>query len=161
MLSFGVGRHAEAWVDTHQLQVVAPKHQLLSIVVCSLCADVSKLEQTAGAACLLAGHDNCVCLAVAVLSGCFAPPAAAAESKLSVAEPSFAGTWQPDSQQEAEQSTLQQLQQCMPQLPAVPVSKQSVRQQLALVSGCFPLARPTRAMLKQVFNFFAERSHHS
>lgn len=78
-----------------------------------------------------------------------------------MAEPSFAGTWQPDSQQEEEQSALQQQQQCASQLPAVPVSKQSVRQQLALVSGCYPLARPTRAMLKQVFNFFAERSQHS
>lgn len=45
--------------------------------------------------------------------------------------------------------------------PPIPVSKQSVRQQLALVSGCYPLARPTRGMLKQVFNFFEERRRDS
>jgi hypothetical protein len=143
--------------------VVTLKHQLPSIGCCSLCADVSGLEETMLAVCA-AGHDNCVCLAVAMLSGCFAPSEAAGESQSGVAEPSFAGVWQPDSHQEGEHNTpqqQQQQQQCAPQLPAVPVSKQSVRQQLALVSGCYPLARPTRAMLKQVFNFFAERSHHS
>jgi hypothetical protein len=94
-------------------------------------------------------------MAVAVLSGCFAPPAAsslepaaAAGTRSGAAEPFFAGAWLPDSPQQAGQDGLE--------LPVVPVSKQSVRQQLALVSGCYPLARPTRGMLKQVFNFYEE-----
>lgn len=107
-----------------------------------------------------AGHDNCVCLAVAVLSGCFAAPhASAADAKVDTAEPSFVGVWLPSSQQQAGLQAAQQAQcgQAAPVLPVVPVSKQSVRQQLARVSGCYPLARPTRAMLKQVYNFFEER----
>ena len=35
-----------------------------------------------------------------------------------------------------------------------PVTKQSIRRALALVSRLYPLARPTRGMLKEVFNFF-------
>jgi len=38
-----------------------------------------------------------------------------------------------------------------------PVTKQSVRQRLAYVSSCYPGARPTQGMLKQVFNFFESR----
>ena len=38
------------------------------------------------------------------------------------------------------------------------VTKGDVRQRLALVSGCYPNARPTRGSLKQVFNFF-QRVH--
>ena len=34
------------------------------------------------------------------------------------------------------------------------VSKQSIRRILAIISRLYPLARPTRGMLKQVFNFF-------
>lgn len=34
------------------------------------------------------------------------------------------------------------------------VTKGDVRQRLALVSGYYPSARPTRGSLKQVFNFF-------
>ncbi len=34
------------------------------------------------------------------------------------------------------------------------VTKGDVRQRLALVSGCYPNARPTRGSLKQIFNFF-------
>lgn len=95
-------------------------------------------------------------MAVAVLSGCFAPPAppslepaAATGTRSGPAEPSFAGAWLPESTQQAGQDGHA--------VPVVPVSKQSVRQQLALVSGCYPLARPTRGMLKQVFNFYEER----
>jgi hypothetical protein len=69
------------------------------------------------------------------------------------------GAWLPISQQQAGLQAAQQDQgqQAAPVLPVTSVSKQSVRQQLARVSGCYPLARPTRAMLKQVFNFFEER----
>ena len=34
------------------------------------------------------------------------------------------------------------------------VTKQSIRRVLAVISRLYPLARPTRGMLKQVFNFF-------
>eukprot|EP01023_Acetabularia_acetabulum_P013280 TRINITY_DN16360_c0_g1_i4.p3 TRINITY_DN16360_c0_g1~~TRINITY_DN16360_c0_g1_i4.p3 ORF type:complete len:163 (+),score=4.09 TRINITY_DN16360_c0_g1_i4:25-513(+) len=34
------------------------------------------------------------------------------------------------------------------------VSKQSVKQCLAIISGNYPVARPSRGMLKQVFNYF-------
>ena len=37
------------------------------------------------------------------------------------------------------------------------VTKQSVRQALAFVSSHYPQARPTRGMLKQVFNFFEQQ----
>lgn len=40
---------------------------------------------------------------------------------------------------------------------AVPeVTKGDVRQRLALVSGYYPSARPTRGSLKQVYNFFQQ-----
>jgi hypothetical protein len=42
-------------------------------------------------------------------------------------------------------------------VPVDLVTKHSVRQRLALVSACYPPARPTRGMLKQVFNFFEQR----
>lgn len=42
-------------------------------------------------------------------------------------------------------------------VPAQHVTKHSVRQQLAFVSAAYPDARPTRGMLKQVFNFFEDR----
>jgi hypothetical protein len=111
-------------------------------------------------ACLAhAGHDNCVCCVVAVLSACFAPPAAAADAAGSpgagAGEPLFTGPWLSSCQGAAAEQ--QQQQHVTASLPPVLVSKQSVRQQLALVSGAYPLARPTRAMLKQVFNFFEER----
>ena len=35
-----------------------------------------------------------------------------------------------------------------------PVTKHSIRRVLAVVSRLYPLARPTRGMLKQVYNFF-------
>ena len=35
-----------------------------------------------------------------------------------------------------------------------PVTKQSIRRVLAIISRLYPLARPTRGLLKQVFNFF-------
>lgn len=123
------------------------------------------VELTFRVACLVhAGHDNCVCCVVAVLSACFAHPPAAAEAAgnpgAGAAEPLFSGPWLNSCQGggAAPQQQQQGQQQCAtPLLPPAPVSKQSVRQQLALVSGAYPLARPTRAMLKQVFNFFEER----
>lgn len=35
----------------------------------------------------------------------------------------------------------------------VEVTKEEVRRRLALVSMCYPQARPSRGMLKQVYNF--------
>lgn len=85
-------------------------------------------------------------------------PASPADTKSDAAEPSFVGAWVPSNQQQAGLQAAQQGQgQQAPVLPVAAVSKQSVRQHLARVSGCYPLARPTRAMLKQVFNFFEER----
>lgn len=40
----------------------------------------------------------------------------------------------------------------------IAVSKEYVRQQLATVSAHYPAARPTRGMLKQVFNYFMSNS---
>jgi hypothetical protein len=86
---------------------------------------------------------------------CFTPPSSIGGTSSSSSpgaapaagsgELAFVGRWQAPAAEQAEQ-----------QAPA-PVSKQSVRQRLALVSSCYPLARPTRGMLKQVYNFFEER----
>lgn len=43
---------------------------------------------------------------------------------------------------------------CLLTPDGTPVSKHSIRRVLAIVSRFYPLARPTRGMLKQVFNFF-------
>jgi hypothetical protein len=101
---------------------------------------------------LSAGHDNCVSVAVAILLACFTPPdaaaAAAADATAAPVDcgPQFVAGWTAAQQQQQQQH-----------LPPEPVSKHSVRQRLALVSSCYPAARPTRGSLKQVFNFFEER----
>jgi hypothetical protein len=96
-----------------------------------------------------------VCLAVAVLLGCFSAPDSttshAGGGAPPAAAPTFVGEWQAAA---GGQQQPQQPPQPQQQLPVDPVSKQSVRQRLALVSSCYPLARPTRGMLKQVFGFF-------
>lgn len=105
-----------------------------------------------------------MCLAVAVLLGCFSPPGDAAGCAATAPGSAlagssalcFAGPW-PCPELYAKQQQQHDAAGSGPRLPAEPVSKQSVRQRLALVSGCYPLARPTRAMLKQVFNYFEER----
>jgi hypothetical protein len=112
-------------------------------------------------------------MAIAVLSGCFAPPAAPAAAspgmQPTAVTPVFVRPWAPGSQQQEQEQQQEEEQQCAPAgahqqegeaaplAPPAPVTKQSVRQQLAWVSGLYPLARPTRLMLKQVFNFFEEQ----
>jgi len=80
------------------------------------------------------GGDAAVCVVVAALLACFAPPPPGSSET-----PAFVGAWGDAA------------------CPHQSVTKQSVRQQLAWVSAMCPNARPTRGMLKQVFNFFEER----
>ena len=80
------------------------------------------------------GADAAVCTAVALLEACYST------GNLDAGQgPELAQAWSTDS--------------CPPAM----VTKQSVRQRLALVSSCYPAACPTRGMLKQVYNFFEER----
>jgi hypothetical protein len=103
------------------------------------------------------GLDQCVCIAVALILACY-----------TFSQESFEKTVD-ESRQENEQQQQQQQQLSSEPvfvgrltvkdgvvLPAggQKVTKQSVRQVLAFVSSCYPQARPTRGMLKQVFNFF-------
>jgi hypothetical protein len=121
---------------------------LLLLVACVRTLCCCSLPHLMFSVLLHAGHDNCVCMAVALLLACFTPPdtaAAAAGASAAPADcgPHFLSGWTAAQQQQ--------------QLPPEPVSKHSVRQRLALVSSCYPAARPTRGSLKQVFNFFEER----
>ncbi|KXZ52061.1 hypothetical protein GPECTOR_10g1084 [Gonium pectorale] len=80
------------------------------------------------------GLDTCVCIAVAALLACYGPCGAqSAEAGGPAWLQSYAG-------------------------PGAPAggspSKDAVRQRLAFVSGCYPPARPTRGMLRQVYNHF-------
>lgn len=75
--------------------------------------------------------DTCVCVAVAALLACYGP--------CSPDQPAFVqafdgggGAWEPPEH----------------------VTREAVRQRLAFLSACYPLGRPTRGMLRQVFNFF-------
>ena len=45
-----------------------------------------------------------------------------------------------------------------PAVSQLEVTKDNVRQRLAYVSSSYPIARPTRGSLKQVFNFFQQHS---
>lgn len=100
-----------------------------------------------------AGHDTSVCVAVATLLACFStPPASCDAAVASAADIKFIGPWNGSSCGAAAEATglLGE------HLPPRMVTKHSVRQQLASVSAAYPDARPTRGMLKQVFNFFEE-----
>lgn len=77
----------------------------------------------------LDGLDACVCLAVALLLQC-QQLSTGAMPQADSSDPSSAGL--------------------------SPVTKLSVRQKLTMVSAYYPQARPTRGMLKQVFNYFEE-----
>lgn len=113
------------------------------------------------------GHDTPVCIAVATLLACFASSGAAAGDA-----PAFLAAWDPCASPPCacagacgcSAATAAAAAEASPtgapqplSLPVEAVSKQSVRQRLAWVSGCYPPARPTRGMLKQVFNFFEGR----
>jgi hypothetical protein len=56
---------------------------------------------------------------------------------------------QQQQQQEEEEGKVQQ--------PPARVTKDAVRQRLAFVTGRYPAGRPSRGMIKQVFNFFEAR----
>lgn len=97
-------------------------------------------------------------MAVAALLACFSPPeasaTAAAADSAAVCEPRFVARWAQQAGKLGSDCLSSRHQQ---QSPQEPVSKHSVRQRLALVSGYYPVARPTRGSLKQVYNFFEER----
>lgn len=86
-----------------------------------------------------AGDDACVCLAVAVHLACFTG-CSNDTNVLRFVKPYKASQHSPGSRLLTPDGT--------------PVSKHSIRRVLAIVSRFYPLARPTRGMLKQVFNFF-------
>lgn len=102
-----------------------------------------------------AGHDTCVCLAVATLLACFASNEAPDAAAAAGSRVTFLAAWPAAAAKCGNQ--------CMAGGPSVfpvppqPVTKHSVRQQLAFVSAAYPDARPTRGMLKQVFNFFEDK----
>ncbi len=85
-----------------------------------------------------AGLDACVCVAVAALLACFGAPGGEAGGG-GPASPAWAQPY------EAEARGVDA------------VSKEAVRQRLAFVSGCYSGGRPTRGMLRQVYNFFQEQ----
>ncbi|KAL3137186.1 hypothetical protein ABBQ32_006750 [Trebouxia sp. C0010 RCD-2024] len=85
------------------------------------------------------GEDACVCLAVAVYLACFQACSSDAGVQRFV-RPYRAHTHRPGTRLLMPDDT--------------PVTKHSIRRVLAIVSRLYPLARPTRGMLKQVFNFF-------
>ena len=85
------------------------------------------------------GEDACVCLAVAVYLACFQ----ACSSDAAVH--SFVGPYQPQTHKPGTRLLMPN---------DTPVTKNSMRRVLAIISRLYPLARPTRGMLKQVFNFF-------
>lgn len=80
------------------------------------------------------GLDTCVCVAVAMLLACFSPGESDKGSSPRLLQPfmvhkaGYVAT-------------------------PVPVSKEEVRRRLAFVSSSYPQARPSRGMLKQVYNF--------
>lgn len=79
------------------------------------------------------GADTCVCVAVALLLACYTPPS-------SGETPTWVRPYR--GVNPAAWSGL------------LAISKEAVRQRLAFVSGCYPPGRPTRGMLRQVFNHF-------
>jgi hypothetical protein len=109
------------------------------------------------------GHDTCVCVVVAALLAGVGVTQAAGASTAAASVGGAGGGGEGDGGISS-----------VPCLPARPggsaaplehegapglhlpnaVSKQCVRQKLAAVSSCYPSARPTRGLLKQVFSFF-------
>ena len=85
------------------------------------------------------GEDACVCLAVAVYLACFK----ACSSDAGVQ--SFVGPYKAQTHRPGTRLLMPD---------NTPVTKHSIRRVLAVVSRLYPLARPTRGMLKQVYNFF-------
>jgi Rit1 DUSP-like domain len=110
----------------------------LEFVGAHLAAGRSVLLQDCG------GHDSCVCVAVAVLLACFTPPGVQSAGAQQLSGPTFVGPWPPSDVSGGLSVTL----------PPEPVTKQSMRQRLAFVSSCYPIARPARGGLKQVYNYF-------
>lgn len=102
----------------------------------------------------LSGDDICVCVAVATLLACFSSSEGTLDAAASSAV-KFVAAWPADDDSLVEQIAAEG--QAQHFIPLRPVTKHSVRQQLAFVSAAYPHARPTRAMLKQVFNFFEDR----
>lgn len=86
-----------------------------------------------------AGDNACVCLAVAVHLACFTG-CSNDTNVMRFVKPYQANQHPPGTR--------------LLTPGGVPVTKHSIRRVLAIVSRFYPLARPTRGMLKQVFNFF-------
>lgn len=122
------------------------------------------------------GQDQCICIAVALLLACYDldPPASGASS-CAAASSANAAPVEGDRAGADLTAAVAVQAAAQPQQPVfvgpfqmhkgkvlLPtgrnVTKHSVRQALAFVSSHCPQARPTRGMLRQVFNFFNSHS---